>query len=295
MSANIENATPALPVLPSREESSELIFSHSRKELQEMFSGWEAHGQEGADHLGGMANCFAIKEALASGDAHGSKLIAKDFKALGKRYDFLMNTEDTDAFGRKIHPFRAELIGLIAVHIKKWYPFFVTEALRKYVVRLHAQGHSTTNAIKHLISPACKFPNVFRKIQSSESMLENHMIRWLVPRLAYLKKGSPDFPKKYDEIWESARKEYLGEIRSYTLTDTVEQVKALSDLYTQLTDAFEQAETDAGKAKLATAAVKVMSGLYTLTQDPSLKPSLKLPNSQEEKEIFHGELESENS
>ena len=53
------------------------------------------------------------------------------------------------------------------------------------------------------------------------------------------------------------------------LTETVEQVHALSDLYSRLDDAFNSAETDRGKAQIAASMVKVMSGIYTrLTRDP---------------------------
>lgn len=267
--------------LPNRDKAAEYAIEiDSRKEILAIFGDWEDHGKKGVEALAIAAALHSIKMALQDENNPAGRIKEiKNFEEANKHYDAIINHKDEDMFGRATFTFRKDFESLIRDKIDYWYPNFLTPELREAAVILHARGNTTVNVIKHLLSPTCKTPNVFSFLLTFFPYLEPSIIKWLTPRLAYLKLGSPEFPKKYQKLWHESRAGYLEEIRGVTLTEITEQVKALSDLYGKLQDAFNDAKDDSGRAKLAASMVKVMSGLYTLTRDPSLK----LPNSQEEK------------
>ena len=165
--------------------------------------------------------------------------------------------------------FRDKFRNRLSSELMRWYPKFLTTDLRENAVRLHARGNSIVNVVKHILSPACEVPNAFCQLTKIRRFLDKPIIEWLTHRIAYLKLGAAGFPNKYLALWHDEREAYLNEIQGITLTNTAEQVKALSDLYSRLQDAFDTAETEKGKSLLANSMVKVMSGLFTLTRTPS--------------------------
>lgn len=267
----------ALPVkpIPTRPEIRELIFSHW-KDWWDRFEDWESHGEAGAKSFALILYCYEMKRTLEEDHPVKRKYKAKDYDALLKEWSSLVNFKQEEFFGRVTYPYRQDLYRSHESNIGKWYKHFLTQSLREYAVRLHARGYSTVNAIKHILSPACEIPTPFSTVVLTRSTFEKPIIEWLTPRLAPLKKGSPAFPKKYLPLWEEEREAYLEEIQGVVLTETSEQVRALSELYMKLSDAFDASTDDKAKARLSDSMVKVMSGLYTLTRDPSRK--LPKPN-----------------
>ena len=272
--SDIVEQKQALPVrspIPTAEEIKDLIFSDWQA-WWDRFEDWKSHGKDGAHSIAAIVYAYEIRRTLEENHPHKRKYKAKDYDALLEDWTTLVNFTDDDFFGRVKYPYRQDLYRTHESKMEKWYKYFLTQSLRECAVRLHARGYSTVNAIKFMLSPACETATPFSTIGNARSTLEKSVVDWLTPRLAPLKKGSPAFPKKYLELWDEAREAYLEEIQGVVLTETSEQVKALSELYMKLSDAFDASKDDNSKARLSASMVKVMSGLYTLTKDPSLKP-----------------------
>ena len=213
-----------------------------------------SEGKQGAEFMARAAITFAVKKELVD-------FTASSVGDMFKEYDSLESESQPD--------FRAKIQNRLSRQLSRWYPKFLTVDLRENAVRLHARGNSTVNVVKHILSPASEVSNAFCQLREIRPSLEKPIIDWLTPRLAYLKLGTAGFPQKYLALWHTEREAYLKDLQGITLTDTAEQVKALSELYSRLDDAFSESETDKGKSLLANSMVKVMSGIFTLTRTPS--------------------------
>ena len=256
--------------LPSRMEASEMGLSLSEPELCDRFDLWDRSSTQGTPIIERAVMAFSIKKALENNHPFKSKIKAKDWESICKEHDGIIRFKEEGNFGKVSYPFCNSFRRSVTQEMGRWFPQFLTPELRERAVKLHARGNSTVNVIKQILSPACKTPNVFYFLGQYPTA-DKRIIDWLTPRFAYLKLGSSSFPKKYMEMWQEERAAYLDEIKEMPLTETVEQVQALSDLYSRLDDAFNNAETDRGKAQISASMVKVMSGLYTLTRDPDIR------------------------
>ena len=245
-------------------------LSLSEPELYDRFDLWDRSSTQGTPIIERAVTAFSIKKALENDHPFKSKIKAKDWESICKEHDGIIRFKEEGFFGRVSYPFCSSFRQSVTKEMERWFPQFLTPELRERAVKLHARGNSTVNVIKQILSPACKTPNVFYFLGQYPTA-DKRIIDWLTPRFAYLKLGSSSFPKKYMEMWQEERAAYLGEIKEMPLTETVEQVQALSDLYSRLDDAFNNAETDRGKAQISASMVKVMSGLYTLTRDPDIR------------------------
>lgn len=237
-------------------------------ELLERIKDWESHGEKGADIASRVVYFFCIRRVLETDHPLKPKgFTSTDASKVVAESDKVRDFKGTDAFGRETYPYRKQYNQSLSRLILKWFPSFLSEALRACAVKQHARGMSTVNVVKHILSPARDTPNVFFYFSKRSAVDTKKIVEWLTPRLAYLKIGASSFPQKYRELWESEREAYLDEISDVPLTNTTEQVKALSELYLQLDDALNASETEKGKALLAKSMVSVMSGLFTLTRE----------------------------
>ena len=259
--------------LPSIEESRDLCFSLNADALSERIRDWCEQGKEGCEVVYNVVLCRSIRMVLEQNHPYKENLKVKDFETLGNEHDAIMNRTDTDFTGKVKYPFRDAYWRQIHRRVLYWLKYLLTPAIRECAVRQHAFGQSTVNVIRHILSPECPTPNAFFYLVDNLDNVQAPIVEWLTPRLAYLKVGSSSFPEKYRELWRTSRAEYLDSIKDVPLTETPEQVKALSELYARLDAAFETAETERGKSLIANSMVKVMSGLYTLTCDPTFKAS----------------------
>ena len=240
------------------------------KTLKQRIADWEPEGERGASIAGQAVYFWCFCQVLET--HHPTKprgYTAETYTALVKEINRLRDAKTTDMFERKTYEYRTHIDNALYSILTAWLPRFITPTLRECVVRQHARGMSTGQVVDFLLSGASEQPNVFFYLSKQPMMSKQQIKAYLIPRLAYLRAGAVSFPQKYQELWESERKLYLSEIKDVPLTDTAEQVKALSQLYIQLQDAFDASETDRGKAQLSDAMVKVLSGLFTLTRDPA--------------------------
>ena len=233
---------------------------------------WEAYEAQGADVVAAAVSAYSLRWVLEHKHPLKSKgFKSTDFEKVIKAAEFVRNFKEEVSFGKISYPYRRKFENAVFDVQRKFFRHFLTDNLREIAVKQHARGMGTANVARYLLSPESAQVSVFHHIIYYNPEDESNIIEWITPRLAYLKAGAVAFPRKYQDLWDSEREKYVDEIRSVPLTNTAEQVKALSDLYTRLEDAFDSAETDKGKAMLAKSLVQTMSGIFTLTRDPSIK------------------------
>ena len=269
MSNVVETQTDV--ALPSVEQSLDLCFTHSAEALAERIKDWREQGKEGAEVVSKIVAFRSVKSAVEQDHPYKADFKAKDVKKIAKEHNAILESKETDFAGRSKYPFKKAFQGEVIRRLLYWLPYCLTQSVRECAVRQHAFGNSTVNVVRYIMSPNCDTPNAFHYLAEQLHYFETPLVEWLTPRLAYLKVGASSFPEKYRELWSKSRAEYLESIREIPLTETPEQVKALSELYARLDAAFEAAETERGKSLIANSMVKVMSGLYTLTCNPVFK------------------------
>ena len=117
---------------------------------------------------------------------------------------------------------------------------FISDAHREFIVRCHARGVSTADAIIEL-------------------MLTGETIN----RLAYLKPGSARWPKKkYGAVRREAREGYRQAVNDISLTSQVEQVALLARQTDRINRALETGEHSVKDTQMLTnSLVKTVEGL----------------------------------
>ena len=102
---------------------------------------------------------------------------------------------------------------------------FLTEAHRERIVRCHARGLSTSEAVYELM----REDSALNRLAWEDAMGMKALRAQLVPRLAYLKPGSVRWPeKKYGSVWREEREQYTRELSHIPLTSQGEQAALLA-------------------------------------------------------------------
>ena len=102
---------------------------------------------------------------------------------------------------------------------------FITDAHRETIVRCHARGHSTTEAIWTLIREDSTMNRLAQKDAIGAELLKDI----LIPRFAYLKPGTTRWPeKKYGTVWREAREQHILEIKSTPFSSPEERIDLLA-------------------------------------------------------------------
>ena len=144
----------------------------------------------------------------------------------------------------------------------------ITEPVRTEVVRLHARGLTTSRVIDVLCGKDERIENIsgFTWIaRRNESRNRNVIKKFLMPRIAYLKKGAPNFPEKYQDVWCESRSEYVKDIEDLPMVTTREHIAALNILYEDMVTAFDGAVEAREKVAYSNAIVKIIGGLHVLS------------------------------
>ncbi|MDE0013024.1 MAG: hypothetical protein OXU36_17895 [Candidatus Poribacteria bacterium] len=102
---------------------------------------------------------------------------------------------------------------------------FITDEHRKFVVRCHARGISTADAVSGLI----KEDAAMGRLAEDDALDVKSLRKELVHRMAYLKPGTARWPeRKYGVVWREARDSYKQMMRDIPLTSPGEQVAVLA-------------------------------------------------------------------
>ena len=101
---------------------------------------------------------------------------------------------------------------------------FISDEHRKFVVRCHAQGMSTADAVSELIDN----DEVLERLAAEDALGLEVLRRSLIHRVSYLKPGSARWPeKKYGGLWREVRASYKQAISDLPLSSSLEQAAVL--------------------------------------------------------------------
>ena len=102
---------------------------------------------------------------------------------------------------------------------------FISDEHRETIVRCHARGLSTAEAVAVLIAES----SVMKRLAERDAIGEKKLKELLVSRLAYLKPGTARWPeKKYGAVWREAREQYIQEINNTPFSTPAERIALLA-------------------------------------------------------------------
>lgn len=113
----------------------------------------------------------------------------------------------------------------VSEELTGWLSYFISDAHREFIVRCHARGLSTAEAVSTLVQE----DKTLSRLAQLDVMGTSTLRRELVTRLAYLKPGTARWPeKKYGTLWREAREHHKRDIRDTPLTSPIEQSALLA-------------------------------------------------------------------
>ena len=102
---------------------------------------------------------------------------------------------------------------------------FISDEHREFVVRRHARGLSTSDAVSALIVA----DKTMNRLARDDAMGMEAVKKILTHRLAYLKPGSARWPEqKYGSVWREEREQHRQVVIDIPFTSRVEQVALLA-------------------------------------------------------------------
>ena len=102
---------------------------------------------------------------------------------------------------------------------------FISDTHRKFVVRCHARGMSTSQAAWELL----KGDATMNRLVQKDALGRESLQAILVHRLSYLKPGSARWPEaKYGAVWREAREKFRQQMSDIPYTSQVEQIALLA-------------------------------------------------------------------
>lgn len=102
---------------------------------------------------------------------------------------------------------------------------FISDEHRKAIVRYHARGLSTTEAVAALINEN----SIMKRLAQPDAIGEKKLKALLIPRFAYLKPGTTRWPeKKYGAVWREERQLYTQEISNTPFSTSAERIALLA-------------------------------------------------------------------
>lgn len=140
---------------------------------------------------------------------------------------------------------------------------FITDEHRAAVIRCHARGLPTADAVSVLI----REDRTMHRLAEKDAIGEKELHDLLLPRFAYLKPGTARWPeKKYGDLWREAREAYIQEINEIPLTSPVEQMALLAKHAGRLSSALDAKRyTVSDMQSLTHSLVKTLESLQKLS------------------------------
>ena len=114
---------------------------------------------------------------------------------------------------------------------------FISDEHRAFIVRCHARGFSTSDAVKELIGT----DDTLKRLAQTHVLGEPQLRSFLIPRLAYLKPGSTRWPEaKYGATWREAREAHKQTLRDVRFTSQDEQAALLAKQVDRINSELER-------------------------------------------------------
>ena len=114
---------------------------------------------------------------------------------------------------------------------------FISDEHRTFIVRCHARGFSTSDAVKELI----RTDETLKRLAQKHVLGEPQLRAFLIPRLAYLKPGSARWPEaKYGATWREDREAHKQTLRNIRFTSQEEQAALLAKQVDRINSELER-------------------------------------------------------
>ena len=177
-------------------------------------------------------------------------------EALGKKID--------DDFSKMYEHQIQEIQEGIRDQLKQHISSFISDAHREFIVRCHAKGLSTSDAVPQLI----RTDETIGRLAQNDAMGVKGLTEILIHRLSYLKPSSTRWSeKKYGAVWHEAREEYKQALQDIPLASQEEQVALLAKHASAIDRIFDALENmDAKQFQvLSNSLVKTVGSLQKMT------------------------------
>ena len=113
---------------------------------------------------------------------------------------------------------------------------FISDEHREFVVRRHARGLSTSDAVLALT----RTDKMLHRLAQEDAVGVDGVKKILTHRLAYLKPGSTRWPEqKYGSVWREEREQHRQVISDIPFTSPVEQVALLAKHAERISNALD--------------------------------------------------------
>ena len=156
-----------------------------------------------------------------------------------------------------------EIRKIIRQELAAYVSSFISDAHRELVVRAHARGLSTADAVRELILE----DRTMNRLAREDAVGAADVRTILIHRLSYLKPGSARWPEaKYGAVWREAREEYRQQVRDIPFTSPVEQVALLAKNAERISRALDKEEHSPKEFQMLTNALtKTLESLRKLS------------------------------
>ena len=125
----------------------------------------------------------------------------------------------------------------------------ISDEHRAFIVRCHARGFSTSDAVKELIGT----DEILNRLAQKHVLGEPQLRAFLIPRLAYLKPGSARWPEaKYGATWREAREAHKQTLRDIRFTSQEEQAALLAKQVDRINSEMERGGHSLAEMQLLT-------------------------------------------
>ncbi|MCG9131605.1 hypothetical protein J5I95_07990 [Candidatus Poribacteria bacterium] len=149
-----------------------------------------------------------------------------------------IGTADTNLDGIEIETIKDIKIE-IRRELTKVIARFISDEHREAIVRYHARGISTAEAVALLITES----SVMKRLAQRDAIGEKKLKELLISRLAYLKPGTARWPeKKYGSIWQEERQLYIQEINNTPFSTPAERIALLTKHAARVNHTLENKE-----------------------------------------------------
>lgn len=202
-----------------------------------------------------------LRELFAT--QHGDELVAAVIARV-QRYAVEESGRSVDMDFGRADAYTLEVIQkTISKELSGWVSRFISDTHREFIVRCHARGLSTTDAVWELM----KEDRTMNRLAQKDAVGAKALQEMLLPRLAYLKPGTARWPeKKYGAVWREEREQYRQTVRDMPLTSPVEQAALLARHVARINYVLENSNYNVKDLQALTASlVKTLESLQKVS------------------------------
>lgn len=184
-------------------------------------------------------------------------------------------TMDTDFYNVKCETI--EIIReIIRDELSETIAHFISDTHREAIVRYHARGFSTTEAVATLILE----DSTMKRLSQRDAIGKKQLKELLIPRLAYLKPGTTRWPeKKYGAVWREERQLYTEEINNTPFSTPAERIALLANHAERVNHTLKSKQHSVNDLQVLTESLtKTLESLEKLSPtDPQASPNVITP------------------